>query len=86
MSSSSRTIRSIFRGVSAVLLASAVTLPAIASAKEPQPETVTVSSRALKDDNSKLCMSHKDAETKKTAMMCLTRDGWAAQGVIIIVK
>lgn len=57
-----------------------------ASAKAPKGETVTVSSRVMKDETSKLCLPRKDPVTRKDGVMCLTREGWAAQGVTIIVK
>lgn len=68
------------------LLLVGMAMPAAAAPKEPKSETITVSSRALKNETSKLCMPHKNAETRKTVTMCLTRDGWAAEGVTIIVK
>ncbi len=68
------------------LIVGLTAMPAVAAPREPKSETITVSARALKDDASKLCMPRKDADTRKTVTMCLTRDGWAEQGVTIIVK
>ena len=48
---------------------------AFAQPRDPKPETVTVSARAMKDETSKLCMPHQDSTTRKTTTMCLTRDG-----------
>ena len=86
MSPVSSPARLIVRATLLGLALSVTAYPALAAPKEPKPETITVSARALKDDSNKLCMPSKDHETRKTVTMCLTREGWAAQGITIIVK
>ncbi|CAN5467021.1 hypothetical protein BH09PSE4_BH09PSE4_12250 [soil metagenome] len=69
------------------LVATGLTVPAIASAKAI---TVTVPAAVMKDSSSKLCMpkstAGKNVDKALPKTLCLTSDGWAAMGVTIVTK